>query len=365
MALTLKTTGLAAEAIMVLAVDDDGSIKEFVSPAVDAAKTLGTGVATADGSWKGQARKYWSTGTHPSPFDFSGVKFTDGNRPNLAHGNAAGFTVIDIFHSIGAAQSSGGFVSWSPTGDAGNRGTRRSQTAPNGLTFFAFSSERGASTVTIPNDGTKYFTALTFQNTAGVGTDYFQAAEGDADITATGTSTSMVGFASSGDVWVYGVGGFNGQGNQTASRYLTAIISRKLSQAEVETIFDDWFNVFFDGPAGVVHDVSQSGAMAATATMTLVQTGFGFKRRFWRVPSNAPNGTAARMVVFNNGSPANAVSQEGSVTADASGNFDLPTSDTSPANSRRMAVLHDWNGLTGTTLIRGGPGIATLNEVDL
>lgn len=87
--------------------------------------------------------------------------------------------------------------------------------------------------------------------------------------------------------------------------------------------------------------------------------------KFWRVPSNAPLATAGRMIVFNSGNPANSVTAEGSVTADASGNFDLTVNDAAAAGSKRMAVVHDWSGNTGTGNIKGGPAIATMNEIPL
>lgn len=87
--------------------------------------------------------------------------------------------------------------------------------------------------------------------------------------------------------------------------------------------------------------------------------------KFWRVPSNAPISTAARMIVFNSGSPANTVAQEGAVTADQSGNFDLSTTDGAAAGSKRLAVVHDWGGNTGTASMKGGPAIATMNEAPL
>ena len=88
-------------------------------------------------------------------------------------------------------------------------------------------------------------------------------------------------------------------------------------------------------------------------------------RKFWRLPSNAPNATAARMMVFNTGNPANSVIVEGAVTADSSGNFDLDHNTAIAATSKTLAVAHNWNGSTGTANIVGGPGIATLNEVPL
>lgn len=84
--------------------------------------------------------------------------------------------------------------------------------------------------------------------------------------------------------------------------------------------------------------------------------------KFWRVPSNASPGTAARMIVFNSGSPAITVAFEGAVTTDAVGNFDLTVNDATAAGNKRFAVVHAWNGVTGTTSIYGGPAIATMYE---
>ena len=87
--------------------------------------------------------------------------------------------------------------------------------------------------------------------------------------------------------------------------------------------------------------------------------------KWWRVPSNAPQGTTARMIVFNSGNPAVTVVNEGAVTADAGGQFDLSTSSSAAAGSKHMAVVHDWGGNTGTTNIKGGPAIATMNEAPI
>ena len=47
MALTLKTTGIAAKLQVLVAVDDDGTtIKEFVDATVDANKVIESGVVT-------------------------------------------------------------------------------------------------------------------------------------------------------------------------------------------------------------------------------------------------------------------------------------------------------------------------------
>lgn len=111
--------------------------------------------------------------------------------------------------------------------------------------------------------------------------------------------------------------------------------------------------------------VKPLGALTlASGGRSTLAGGLQGRRKFWRVPSNAPVSTAARMVVFNSGTPANAVAQEGTVAADASGNFDLATSDAAVAGSSRLAVVHNWNGVGGTSNIIGGPGIAMMNEVN-
>lgn len=86
-------------------------------------------------------------------------------------------------------------------------------------------------------------------------------------------------------------------------------------------------------------------------------------RRYWRVPSTAAQGTAGRMVVFADGSLPNTVVYEGTVVADAVGNFDLGTGDASAIGTKRFAVVHAWNGVTGTTSIYGGTGISELIDL--
>lgn len=113
--------------------------------------------------------------------------------------------------------------------------------------------------------------------------------------------------------------------------------------------------------ADIVHDVG--GTLAATGHAVLSGDPFSYIK-YWRLPSNAPQGTNGRLVVFNGGSLANTLAFEGAVTADASGNFDLMTTDDQfTLGTKRFAALYVWDGTTTTTSIYGGPGIVEVIQV--
>jgi hypothetical protein len=112
----------------------------------------------------------------------------------------------------------------------------------------------------------------------------------------------------------------------------------------------------------ITFDLTGARTVASIGHATLVGDLDAFAR-YWRAPSNAAQGTPGRMIVYTAGSPVTAVAYEGAVTADASGYFNLPTSDLSSPGTKRFAMVHAWNGVTGTTSIYGGPGISELIQV--
>jgi hypothetical protein len=105
-----------------------------------------------------------------------------------------------------------------------------------------------------------------------------------------------------------------------------------------------------------------SGSVAATGHAILVGDPISYIR-YWRLPSNAAQGTTGRLIVFNGGSSPTTVAYEGAVTADASGNFDLVTTTTDASGAKRFAALYVWDGSTSTASIYGGPGISTVIDV--
>lgn len=71
MAYQLKTTGIAANCTMLIAVDPDtGTIKDFASSAVTADMTVGANVTTGTQAWDGITRHYWRLGSGTAAADF-------------------------------------------------------------------------------------------------------------------------------------------------------------------------------------------------------------------------------------------------------------------------------------------------------
>jgi hypothetical protein len=264
MAYTLKATGLATNLVMCLAVDQDGAIREFVSSTANSNKTLGTGVAASvtDGSWKGTTRKYWVASSNGS-FDFHGVRFASGFRPSLATNNANGFTYWEAFHGAGGVSGSGHYAHYGSS--SGNEGPIRSSTK---LTLYLASNNRGSGTTALPSDSTTKFSAgIAFRDAAGVGAEFFYGLE-SGSLATDGTSTAGVGFGSSPGS-MFSVGGCAGQGLVAASRYCSCLFNKKLTEAEAQSLHDDWFGTLFDAGSSDV-TVGASGSAATSGSGTAV-----------------------------------------------------------------------------------------------
>jgi hypothetical protein len=110
----------------------------------------------------------------------------------------------------------------------------------------------------------------------------------------------------------------------------------------------------------MVAAVGLSGDGALTGVATLVGVGVE-GLRYWRVSCNAPQGTNATMIVFTD-ETMTVVEQVGAVVANATGEYDLLADDQGIAiDSKRFAVVHNWDGDPDTTAIDGGAGIATVS----
>lgn len=80
----------------------------------------------------------------------------------------------------------------------------------------------------------------------------------------------------------------------------------------------------------------------------------------WRIPTNAPNGTAVHVMVLNGASPTYGVVAQGPATV-AGGYADLPGSGS--AGTKAFAYVSNYNDNTAVASIRGGPSIATLTSL--
>lgn len=272
MAYTLKTSGLALNAVMCTAVGEDGTIKEFVSSDVDTNKTLGTGVAASvtNGSWKGANRNYWSS-TGNGSSDYHGVRFTDTHRPAVSMTNANGWSLFEAYH---AHDNTGGgtvvgLLTFSSTADSGTAGLVKFTSGK--LALYYSSGYRGAGTTTLPTDSTtKFSVAASYKEGASPSTRFHYGLE-SGSLETDGTE-AISGWAS-GVGYVMGIGGI-GIGRQPASRYVSLLFNKELSLAELQSLHDDWFGVMFDVTGGP-QALAGSAAAQATASAVLSVTGAG------------------------------------------------------------------------------------------
>lgn len=97
---------------------------------------------------------------------------------------------------------------------------------------------------------------------------------------------------------------------------------------------------------------SDSNEIAITTSVTPAVV------KSWTVPTNASNGTSCVIVILADDEQS--VLDEGNTTA-AGGKFTLPAANQAISlGTKHLAVIHNWDGNTGTNSIFGGVGIATL-----
>jgi hypothetical protein len=95
------------------------------------------------------------------------------------------------------------------------------------------------------------------------------------------------------------------------------------------------------------------GAALGSATLTAFSS-------VWRIPTNAPNGTAVHATVFSGASPTYAILAQGAAVV-AGGFVDIPGIGT--IGAKAFAFVHNYNDNTATVNMRGGPAIATLTSL--
>ena len=111
MTVTLKTTGIAARCTMCIAVDPDtGLLRDFASAAVTADMTQ-TGLTISSQSYNGTTRGYWTNG--------ASATLTFGtNKPVFAYVGATGFETFAAFTALEyATTDNAGFI----VGDSGEQ----------------------------------------------------------------------------------------------------------------------------------------------------------------------------------------------------------------------------------------------------
>ena len=95
------------------------------------------------------------------------------------------------------------------------------------------------------------------------------------------------------------------------------------------------------------------GAAVGAAALTVFSS-------VWRIPTNAPNGTAVHATVFSGASPTYAILAQGTAVV-AGGFVDIPG--IGSIGAKAFAFVHNYADNTATSSIRGGPAIATLTSL--
>lgn len=232
--MTLKTTGLATSATMVLAVDiGSGLVKEWVSSTVDSGKTVPGTVTYGTASWKSTTRDYFETYAN-GPFGSDPILFPT-NRPSFPMSTGASVFVASAgLRAAGVDQRA--FVVDETTGAAFGR----SNSTGNKPCWFLNNGARYTATTDSPAQDVAFSVGSSIDmDTSGA---FFYGLE-SGSLAADGT------FSPSG--WtnmalVTQIGGWQSNGNNPGRWHCVATFSGLLTLSDFQSLHNDWFGTLFD-----------------------------------------------------------------------------------------------------------------------
>lgn len=222
MGYALKTSGLATALTMCVAVDSDGTIKEFVSSDVNANMSV-TGVSPGLYGWNGVARGLFN---HANP-----VSFASGHRPAFTNVGGMGFYVA-IHSLLGIASAPSAILGTDAFGSAG-------PLIRIDNSFIAqMSGADSAPTVPTPDPINTGVGSLSGNYTKNGTVNIGFALDGDEfAIQATGTDTNNVLIA--GNVVQIPL-------NLYEYLFAVCLFNRPLTLTEQQSLHTDWFDTLFD-----------------------------------------------------------------------------------------------------------------------
>ena len=154
-----------------------------------------------------------------------------GTKPTLNFGTGTG--VFIPFHS----RTSGSFI-------AGFTSSTALKVVSSKLTWLVNSGERPAGTTSLPTGANKFSVGANWDNDLDLG-EYFYGTEAGS-LAADGTGTGNAGSTAS----LEGLGGQGGQGNCVAGMYGFFAFNRTLTEAEYQSLHNDWYNVLTEDVGG-------------------------------------------------------------------------------------------------------------------
>lgn len=308
MAYTLKSTGPAAKAKVVVAVDEDGTVKAWTTPGSTATLTPSSGltvhanVATGTSSFRTSGtRSYFETDYDASTRAAEGVYFNtniDLTTRTVGKGMSwvgvmAGFTGNDT----PTDSTPSVLCQWARnsinTASVAESVMITQGSSPVTAAVRIGDFNRATTVSTIPTDGTSKFTLVgqyinsgTYDGHTGPKSMFFYCAEGSAGSTVTAferTNLAESTVQPNEALRLTGVGGsFNPDDNASpgdpvagraaAGKYhVWAAFDDLLTLAEAQAIHDDWFGTLFESAAGPTL-TSPTGTATGTTTATVGAT---------------------------------------------------------------------------------------------
>lgn len=236
MAYQLKTTGIAANCTMCIAVDPDtNTVKDFASSAVTADMTVGANVTISSQSWDGNTRYYWRPGSGTADADF--VKFGT-TKPQFAYTSGVSRTIV----FIGEVADGSARVFGASSSDY----FAARDTGVGGSTHPAFVSI-GIITGSLAGLSAGNKRIFGFSLVQGTGATAYSAADTDASMT-------VVTGLGSGNAATWNLGYVNRRNDSTThfrdKTHAILIFNTALTEAQWDSLRDDWFGTLLEVSGG-------------------------------------------------------------------------------------------------------------------
>lgn len=262
MAYQLKTTGIAANCTMMIAVDPDtGTVKDFASSSVTTDLLVGANVTISSQAWDGNTRHYWMSGAGTADADFVKFGTTKPNWSNDVSGYAR--TVVFIGEAAGAyvrvfGKDASHYIS--------------SQNGASGGSTYPFVTGCGYVTSTnggnaSPASGDKIiFGFSTVHSTSAFAYSALHNASSmtEVSLAAPDSNSSSGSFA-----LTYVNRRADTTGHQRDKVHAILIFNAALSEAQWDSLRDDWFGTLLEAAAGAATAAPPPRAFRPTFINTL------------------------------------------------------------------------------------------------
>lgn len=238
MAYQLKTTGIAANCTMCMAVDPDTTtIKDFASAGVTTDLLVGANVTISSQAWDGNTRSYWVPGSGTADADF--VKFGT-TKPSVGvDASHTAFTGVWIGEVAGASARAFGASSsdYLCSNNSGSGGS----THP---TMFIGSNTLNGAGAAVTSGQKRIFG---FSLVRGTDWKSYAALHNDASMT---TNTNTLSTVNSYYALTYLNRRNDNSTHQQDKTHAILAFSTALSEAEWDTLRDDWFGTLLEAASG-------------------------------------------------------------------------------------------------------------------